>query len=78
MIPEYEDFRPKPPKKDLGSWPFWSSPPELALDYIVKILLFLYLIPSLLGLSLTTTGLSINRLYNLQTIQMYYLSLRTN
>ena len=60
MIPEYQDFRPKPPKKDLGSWPFWSSPPELALDYIVKILLFLFLVPSLFGMSFTPMGLLIN------------------
>ena len=62
MIPEYHDYRPKPPKKDLGSWPFWSSPPELAIDYIIKIALFLIGIPMLFGVAFTPIGLLFNYL----------------
>ena len=63
MIPEYHDYRPKPPKKDLGSWPFWSSPPELALDYCIKILIFLIMLPAFFGVAFTPMGLLFNYLF---------------
>ena len=63
MIPEYHDYRPKPPKKDLGSWPFWSSPEHLAFDYVLKIGIFLILLPMLFGVQFTPVGFFLNFLF---------------
>lgn len=60
MIPEMHN--PRPPKNNLGSWPFWSSPPHLAFDYIFKIALFLIGIPMLFGVAFTPMGLLFNYL----------------
>ena len=61
MIPEM--LNPRPPRKpNLGNWPFWSSPPELALDYVLKIAVFLIILPSLFGVAFTPMGLLINYL----------------
>jgi len=61
MIPEMQN--PRPPKKpNLGSWPFWSSPDQLAFDYVLKIALFLVGIPMLFGITYTPVGLFINYL----------------
>ncbi len=57
---EFEDYRKKPPKPMLGSFPFWEVPNILVTDYLVKIVAFLFLIPALFGMALTTTGLLIN------------------
>lgn len=62
MIPEM--YNPRPPKKpNLGSWPFWSSPPELALDYCIKILIFLIVLPAFFGVAFTPIGLLFNYLF---------------
>ena len=60
---DFEDFRPKPPKQDLGKWPFWSSPPELALDYVIKIAIFLLVVPMFFGVQFTPLGLLFNYLF---------------
>lgn len=57
---EFEDYRKKPPKPMLGSFPLWIVPNILVTDYLVKIVAFLFLIPALFGMALTTTGLLIN------------------
>ena len=57
---EFEDFRKRPPKPVLGSWPFFIVPNFMVFDYLVKIVLFIFLIPSLFGLVLTTLGLFLN------------------
>jgi hypothetical protein len=59
----YEMHNPRPPKKSkLGSWPFWSSPPQLAFDYIIKIVMFLILLPMFFGVAFTPAGLFLNYL----------------
>jgi len=62
MIPEMHNPRP-PRKPNLGSWPFWSSPPELALDYCIKILIFLIMLPAFFGVAFTPMGLLFNYLF---------------
>ncbi len=57
---EYEDYRKKPPKPMLGSWPTWIVPQMFVMDYLVKVLLFLFLLPYLFGMVLTTMGLLLN------------------
>ena len=59
---EVEDFRKPPKKPELGDWPFFIVPGFLVVDYVVKILLFLFLLPALFGLSLTVVGLGTNYL----------------
>lgn len=57
-------YDPRPPKKpNLGKWPFWSSPPELALDYVLKIFVFLVGVPFLFGVQFTPFGLLLNYLF---------------
>jgi len=62
MIPEMHNPRP-PRKPNLGSWPFWSSPPELAPDYCIKILIFLIMLPAFFGVAFTPMGLLFNYLF---------------
>lgn len=42
------------------SWLFWSVPDSLVFDYLIKLGLFLIIIPMLFGVILTTTGLFLN------------------
>jgi hypothetical protein len=42
------------------TWLFWTVPVELAFDYLIKLGLFLIIIPMLFGVMLTTTGLFFN------------------
>jgi len=57
----FEVHNPRPPKKpQLGSWPFWSSPPEFAFDYVIKVVLFLFIIPAMFGAALTPVGILLN------------------
>lgn len=57
---EFEDYRKKPPKPMLGSWPMWIVPNMFVTDYLVKLVMFIFLIPALFGMVLTTTGLLLN------------------
>ncbi len=57
---EYEDYRKPPPKPMLGSWPLWIVPQMFVMDYIIKVVMFLFLLPYLFGLVLTTMGLLLN------------------
>ena len=63
MIPEMHDYRPKPPKQQLGSWPFWIVPTFCVWDYIIKMLMFLFLLPFFFGVVFTPTGLFFNFLF---------------
>jgi len=60
MIHEFHDYRPEPPKKELGSWPFWASPEHLAFDYVLKIGIVLILMPMLFGVKFTPIGYFLN------------------
>ena len=57
---EFEDYRKKPPKPMLGSFPLWIVPNIFVTDYLVKLVTFLFLLPALFGISLTTVGLFLN------------------
>ncbi len=57
---EYEDYRKRPPKPMLGSWPLWIVPQMFVMDYLIKVVMFLFLLPYLFGLVLTTMGLLLN------------------
>jgi hypothetical protein len=57
---EYEDYRKKPPKPMLGSWPLWIVPNIFVMDYLIKLAMFIFLIPALFGVALTTLGLFLN------------------
>ena len=57
---EFEDYRKKPPKPMLGSFPLWIVPNIFVTEYMVKLVAFLFLIPALFGVSLTVTGLFLN------------------
>jgi hypothetical protein len=54
---EVEDFRGKKPLKDPGPWLTWIVPENLALRYIFRIAIWIYVIPFLLlGFNLTPLG----------------------
>ena len=57
---EFEDYRKKPPKPMLGDYPLWIVPNIFVTDYLVKLVTFLFLLPALFGISLTTVGLFLN------------------
>jgi len=57
---EVEDFRNKPPLHDPGPWLTWIVPESLALRYVFRIALWIYVIPILLfGIQMTPLGLLI-------------------
>lgn len=56
---EFKDYR-KPPKIFLGSWPFWIVPNFWVFDYIVKLVIFLVVIPMFFGVVLTSIGIFLN------------------
>jgi len=57
MMWEVEDFREKKPLQDPGPWLTWIVPENLALRYIFRIALWIYVIPFLLlGFNLTPLG----------------------
>jgi len=47
-------------KPNLGSWPFWTVPVPLVPTYIIRMVLFVVLIPVAFGVSLSSIGLLIN------------------
>jgi len=53
---EYQDYR-EPQKPKLGSWPFWQVPEFYALSYVIRLALFLFVIPYLFGITFTAMGL---------------------
>jgi len=59
---EVKDFRqqPEPPKED---WPVWTVPNYVVLDYLFKIVGFIFLLPWLFGVMLTPLGLFFNFLF---------------
>lgn len=59
MVHEFNDYRqPRPPL--VYGFPFWTVPNFLILDYIIKLGIFLLLIPAVLGFKLTVLGLLLN------------------
>lgn len=57
---EFEDFRNKKPEPELGSWPFWIVPEKFAIDYVLKLAIFMVGLPLLFGAVLTPLGLLFN------------------
>lgn len=57
---ESEDFRKKQPEPELGSWPFWIVPEKFAVDYVLKLAIFMIGLPMLFGAVLTPLGLFFN------------------
>lgn len=53
---EVNDYRDKPPKPDLGSWPFWSVPGWYVPMYLVRVVFWVFVLPWLFGQSLTAWG----------------------
>ena len=56
---EFEDYR-NPNKPKLGSWPFWIVPEFYALSYLIRLAIFIVVIPYLFGVMLTPMGLLLN------------------
>lgn len=56
---EFEDYR-NPNKPKLGSWPFWIVPEFYALSYLIRLAIFIVVIPYLFGVMLTPVGLLLN------------------
>ena len=56
---EVNDYR-EPQKPSLGSWPFWIVPELFVFGYLFRLILFLFVIPSLFGIQLTVMGLFVN------------------
>ena len=55
---EIEDYRKKKPLKDPGPWLTWAVPENLALRYLLRIVLWIYVLPFLLlGIQFTSLGL---------------------
>jgi len=63
MYHEYEDYRPKPPKPDLGPWLTYSVPEYFAIDYILKMVFILFLLPYLFGFVFTVMGFFLNTIF---------------
>lgn len=59
---EVKDFRnhPEPPEEN---WPVWTVPNYVVLDYLFKIVGFIFLLPWLFGVMLTPLGLFFNFLF---------------
>tara|TARA_X000001382_G_scaffold68852_1_gene47888 strand:+ start:597 stop:842 length:246 start_codon:yes stop_codon:yes gene_type:complete len=60
---DYEDYRPKPPKPDLGPWLTYSIPEYFAIDYILKMFFILFLLPYLFGFVFTVMGFFLNTIF---------------
>lgn len=57
---EVEDYRKKKPLKDPGPWLIWTVPESLALRYLFRIVVWIYIVPFLfLGIQVTSLGLLI-------------------
>ena len=50
---EGEDYRKKPPKPNLGSWPFWTIPDWYVPFYLGRVIFWLFILPWLFGLQIT-------------------------
>lgn len=60
---EYDDYRSKPPKPDLGPWLTYSIPEYFAIDYILKMFFILFLLPYLFGFVFTVMGFFLNTIF---------------
>ena len=56
---EVNDYR-EPEKPKLGSWPFWQVPEFYILSYLIRLAIFIVVIPYLFGVMLTPMGLLLN------------------
>ena len=56
---EMIDYR-KPKKPQLGPWLTYSVPEKFALGYVWKLFFYTFLIPFVLGMTLTSIGLLLN------------------
>jgi hypothetical protein len=56
---EVNDFR-EPEKPKLGTWPFWQVPEVFILSYLIRLAIFIVVIPYLFGVMLTPIGLLLN------------------
>mgnify|MGYP000049951451 CR=1 FL=1 len=56
---EMIDYR-KPKKPQLGPWLTYSVPEKFALGYVWKLFFYMFLIPFVLGMTLTSIGLLLN------------------
>jgi len=57
---EVEDYRKKQPLKDPGPWLTWAVPENLTLRYLLRILVWIYIVPFvLLGIQLSGIGVLI-------------------
>jgi len=62
----------------LGSWPFWIAPAELGLDYLIKLVIFLIIVPMIFGIVYTPLGLLTNYLLIDFIIYLQYKGLTKN
>jgi hypothetical protein len=54
---EFEDYRKKPKYPELGPWPFWQVPEHFHFGYVLRLLLFLFILPWIFGYTLTPSGM---------------------
>jgi len=63
---------------NLGSWPFWIAPSDLVLDYLIKMAIFLVVVPMVFGVVYTPMGLFLNYLFLDFLIYLQYKRLTRN
>jgi len=57
---EVEDYRKKKPLQDPGPWLTWAVPENLALRYLFRIVVWIYVVPFLIfGIQLSGIGVLI-------------------
>ena len=57
---EFEDYRKQKKEPELGPWSSYSVPKKFSVDYIIKMFLYLWIVPWLFGFQLTALGLLFN------------------
>ena len=57
---EFEDYRKPKKEPELGPWLTYVVPNMFAIDYIVKMFLWLWILPVLIGFHVTALGLLLN------------------
>lgn len=53
---EYEDFRKQEPLNDPGPWLTWQVPSEWSFRYVMRLAIWMWLIPTIFGFALAPLG----------------------
>ena len=75
---EFEDYRKPKKEPELGPWTSYRVPRKFCFDYIVKFLLYLWILPWAFGIQLTVIGLLFNTvIYDYISVSYTHLTLPT-